>query len=209
MARTIRRSVKRQVEKRHASGGGKFLPPDELLTFTFYLRHRQPVRRRPGSAIDLAELAQRITREDLEAERKRILKRPIEHISRFAKREGMRLVAVDIAARCITFAAKASDAERVFATRLLRFDDAGAQRHHPSGKVRMPHQLARLVHTVVGLDTRPPRGDGLRNHAVASGGNGLQPSQMAGLHRLTTPGRGAGGWIADLEPPRRPGPKGE
>jgi len=200
MTRTIRRSVKRQVEKRHASGGGKFLPPDEVLTFTFYLRHRQPVRRRPGSAIDLAELAKRITREDLEAERRRILKRPIEQISRFAERQGMRLLAVDIAARRVTFAAKASDVERVFATRLLRFDDAGVQRHHPSGKVRMPHQLDRLVHTVVGLDTRPHDCAGLRRGAVAPGGNGLQPSQIAGLYGLTTPGRGAGQCIALIEP---------
>jgi kumamolisin len=200
MARTIRKSVKRQVEKRHSPGGMELLPPDELVTLTFYLRHRQPVRRRPGSAIDLAELAKRVTREDLAAERKRILKRPIEQLRRFAKQQRMRLLAVDIAARCVTLAAKASVVERVFATKLKASDHAGVRRHHPGGKVRMPDQLARIVHTVVGLDTRPPRGEGLRNHAVAAGGNGLRPSEMARLYGLTTPGRGAGQCIAIIEP---------
>jgi kumamolisin len=200
MARTVRKSGKRQVEKQPSPGGREFLPPDEVLTFTFYLRHRQPVRRRPGSAIDLAELAKRVTREELAAERERILKRPIEQISRFARRQRMRLMAVDIAARCVTLAAKASDVERVFATRLIASDHAGVKRHHPGGKVRIPDQLARIVHTVVGLDTRPPRGEGLRHHAVAAGGNGLRPSEMARLYGLTTPGGGAGQCIAIIEP---------
>jgi kumamolisin len=200
MARTTRKPGKRQVAKQSASGGTEFLPPNEMVTFTFYLRHRQPVRRRPGSAIDLAELAKRVTREELAAERERILKRPVEQISRFAKQQRMRLIAVDIPARCVTLAGKASDVERAFATRLIAFDHAGAKRHYPGGKIRMPGELARIVHTVVGLDTRPPRGDSLRNHAVAAGGNGLRPSEMARLYGLTTPGGGAGQCIAIIEP---------
>jgi kumamolisin len=200
VARTARKPGKRKGEKWSSSGGVKFLPPDEMLTLTIYLRHRQPVRRRPGSTLDLVELTKRITLEGLEAERKRILKRPIEQVRRFAEREHMRLLAVDLRSRCVTLVVKASDAERVFATKLLRFDDEGVQRHYPRGKLRMPPQLADIAHTVLGLDTRPPRGELLRNHAGTTNNDSLQPSQIARLYGMATAGRGAGQCIAIIAP---------
>ncbi|MGC0391549.1 MULTISPECIES: hypothetical protein [Bradyrhizobium] len=40
----------------------EYLSPDAPLSLTLYLRHRLPVRRRPGSAIDLSELTRRVTK---------------------------------------------------------------------------------------------------------------------------------------------------
>src|SRR6266568_3931315 len=108
MARTTRRRTHQQA-KRCMSGGLAFLPPDVQLTLTVYLR-----RRRPGSAIDLAELTKRVTPAELEAERRRILKHPVEQVRRFAERQGMRVLNVDLQRRCLTLSTKASDAERTF-----------------------------------------------------------------------------------------------
>jgi kumamolisin len=176
------------------------LPPDTRLTLTIFLRHRGPVRRRPGSAIDLVELTKRVTRKELEAERTRILKQPVERVRRFAKKQHMEVLAVDLKGRCVTLVAKARDAERAFATKLLRFDDAGVRRHYPKGNFRVPRELVSIAHAVLGLDTRPPRGESLRNHSGAVSGDGLLPSEMARLYGITTAGRGAGQCIAIIEP---------
>lgn len=200
MARTARRLAKRRARKRALFGGTQSQPPGERLTLAVYLRHRQPVRRRPGSAIDLAELSKRVTPEELETQRRRILKRPVEQVRRFAARQDMKIVDVDFRRRCITLTAKISDVERAFATKLLRIDDGGVPRHYPKRKPRLPKQLASIVHTVLGLDTRRPRLDRLREHAGAVGGNGLYPSQVARLYGIAAAGRGAGQCIAIIEP---------
>jgi kumamolisin len=198
LSATVR--ARRRPAKQPRSGDADFLPPDTRLTLTIYLRHRMPVRRRPGSAIDLVELTRRVTRQELEAERRRILKQPIERVRRFAKKQRMRVLAVDLKARCATVSAQARDAERAFATKLLRLDEAGVRRHYPKGKLRMPRELASIAHAVLGLDTRSPRGSGLRSHAEDVSGDGLLPSEMARLYGLATAGRGAGQCIAIIEP---------
>src|SRR5216684_1411784 len=139
MARVIRK--RKQPQKKRLSGGANFLPPEESLILTVYLRHRRPVRRRPGSAIDFAELTKRVTLNELKAERRRILKGSVEQVRRFAKRQGMTVKAVDFLGRNVTLRAKAADAERVFSTRLLWMVDAGDRRHYPRRVPRLPRQL--------------------------------------------------------------------
>jgi kumamolisin len=198
MPRAVRK--RRHPQDKRPSGGANFLPPGELLTLTLYLRHRRPVRRRPGSAVDFAELTKRVTLKELKAERRLILKGSIEQIRRFAKRQGLTVKAVDFLGRNVTLRAKASDAERIFSTRLLWMDDAGERRHYPRREPRLPRQLARIAHAVLGLDTRKPRLSKLRENAVAENGSGLLPSQIARLYGLASPRRGAGQSIAIIEP---------
>ena len=176
------------------------MPPDLALTVAIFLRHRRPVRRRPGSAVDFAELSKRVTLKELKAERARILKRPIERIRRFAKRHGMSVKAVDVLGRCVYLRATAAKVERVFSTRLLWFDDVGERRHYPHRAPRLPRQLADIARTVIGLDTRKPRLSRLRQNAIAGGTAGLFPSEIADLYGIRTAGRGAGQCIAIIEP---------
>jgi kumamolisin len=191
---------RRQRRQKQESGGADFLPPDQPLILTIYLRHRLPVRRRPGSAIDFAELTRRVTLKELRAERRGILKGSIERVRRFAEQQGMTVRAVDVLGRNVTLRAKASDAERAFSTRLLWVDDAGERRHYPRREPRLPRPLARIAHAVLGLDTRKPRFSRLRQNAVADIGSGLLPSEIARLYGIATPRRGAGQRIAIIEP---------
>src|SRR6266404_1732788 len=110
MARPVWRP--NRTQRKSQSGGGNFLPPDEFLTLTVYLRHRRPVRRRPGSAIDFSELTKRVTLTELRIERRRILKDIVERVRRFAKCQGMKVKAVDFLGRKVTLRARASDVER-------------------------------------------------------------------------------------------------
>ena len=181
------------------SGGAKALPPDTQLTITFYLRHRQKVRRRPGSAADLAELTPRVTPAQLEAQRRHLLEPAVEKVAQFAEQTHMKVLEVDYRRRCITLRGKASDAERAFSTKLLRSADAEAQ-HYPARRPKVPNALAHLVHGFVGLDTRPPSAGRMRAHVDGADGKGLLPSEMAKLYGITTVGRGAGQCIAIVAP---------
>lgn len=174
------------------------LPANKTLMIAVYLRHRMRVRR-PGSSVDLAELGRRVSHKELEAERRRVLQRPVKQVRRFAERYGMKVVKVDFLRRCVKLRAKVVEAERAFATKLRRADPAIDHRHYPTYKPRLPPQLAKIVHSVVGLDTRPTLGR-LRSHARLSAGSGLYPSHFARLYGLVSPGRGAGQRIAVIEP---------
>jgi kumamolisin len=183
-----------------ASSGETFLAPDEILTLSVYLRHRRPVLRRPGSAIDFAELTRRVTLTGLRAERKRILKPIVARVRRFAERQGMTVRRVDWLGRCITLRAKAADAERAFSTRLRWIEDEGDRRYYPQRQPKMPKALRPIVHAVLGLDNRKPQLSRLRENVAAEGSNGLLPSQIAALYGLTAASRGAGQCIAIIEP---------
>jgi kumamolisin len=176
------------------------VPSDQPLTLVVYLRHRRPMRRRPGSAIDLAELTVRVSLEQLEAERRRILKRPVDRIRRFAARHGMTVLEIDFLRRCVWLRASAADAERAFATRLVSVETDGQKQHCPARKLRLPQPLADIAHAVIGLDTRPPRFGKLRSHAEPGGDSGLYPSQIAKLYGIATTGLGAGQCIGIIAP---------
>jgi kumamolisin len=189
-----------QPPAKAVSGEGKFLSPDQPLVLTVYLRHRLPVRRRPGSAIDLAELTKRVTLKELKAERRKLLHRSVERVRRFARRFGMTVKGVDFLGRTVTIRAKAAAAERAFSTRLIWVDDDGERRYCPSRVPSQPPQLKPIAHAVLGLDTRKPRLSRLRENVAAGDGSGLLPSEIARLYGLTTANGSAGQCIAIIEP---------
>ena len=196
-ARPSRRAA--QPEGQEAPRGVP-LSPRHPLTLTVYLRHRQRVRRRPGSAADLAELGVRVSRKQLEEERKRILKRPVAQVRRFAEGHGMKVVNVNFLSRTVILRTRTSNAEDAFSTKLVRVDDDGAPRHRPTSPPKLPKALAKIAHAVVGMDTRLPKFGRLRSRAEAGNGQGLRPSRIAGLYGIATAGRGAGQRIAIIEP---------
>jgi len=112
----------------------------------------------------------------------------------------MKVLDVDFLRRCVSLGVKASDAERAFATKLVWADGEGQRRHRPTRKPRLPRALARIVHAVVGLDTRSAKLGALRSHAGPDGDDGLYPSQIARLYGISTQGRGAGQCIGIIAP---------
>jgi kumamolisin len=203
LAHEARRGKRDASERRRRPklGARVSLPPDESITLSVYLRHRQPVRRRPGSTVDLAELMRRVSHEELKTERKRILQGPVEQVHHFATQNGLTMVDVDFLRRCVKLRGTASDVERTFATKLIWTDGGDGRRQHcPARKPQFPRPLTDIAHAVLGLDGRPARLDRLRSHVGPNGGNGLYPSQIARLYGIATDGRGAGQCIAIIEP---------
>ncbi len=175
------------------------LLPDERFILTLYLKHGRGLRRRRGSAEDLAELMKRVSREQLEVERRQEFKGPIAQVSRFAKRNGMAIIDAD-ALRCrVKLSVAVADAERVFATELRQMQHGERLYHFPILPPRLPPALAEIVQAVLGLDARPSIRK-LRNMAGPGGNTGLFPSAMARLYGMETGGRGAGQCIAIVEP---------
>jgi len=157
------------------------------------------VRRRLGSAVDLTELGVRLSCEELELERTKILIRPIQRLKRFAKQHNMKVLDIDLLRRCITLSVKVRDVERAFATNLV-WSDAERSSHYPFRKPRIPRPLDEIAHAVVGLDTRPLRFDKLESRAGAGGDTGLFPSRIAELYGIGAAGRGAGQCVGIIVP---------
>jgi kumamolisin len=190
------------ARKRGASSGDfASVAPREPVVLTIYLRHRQRVRRRPGSAADLAELSRRVSHRELEAERKQVLKRSIAEVRRFAKLHRMKVLEIDYLRRRVRLGSTASAVGQAFATHLKWSDEsADSGRHYPVRKPSLPKRLGRIVHAVLGMDTRPLSLGRLRSHAEAGGSDGLLPTEMARLYGLDGIGRGAGQCVALIEP---------
>ena len=183
-----------------SSGDLASVAPREPVVLTIYLRHRQR-RRRPGSAPDLAELSRRVSHRELEAERKRVLKRSVAEVRRFAKRHRMKVLEIDYLRRRVRLGSTASSVGQAFATHLEWSEEgAGGRRHYPVRKPSVPKRLGRIAHAVLGMDTRPLSLGRLRSHAEPDGSNGLYPAEMARLYGIDGIGRGAGQCIALIEP---------
>lgn len=166
------------------------------MLLTLYFKRPRRKRRRPGSAADLEELTQRISREQLAAKRKRALARPVAAIRRFAKRHRIKVVDVDPARCRLTLSARPADAARAFAVALQKSE----QDHwYPSRAPRLPKPLDKFTEAVLGLDQRP-MASRLRNMAGPAGGNGLLPSEMARLYGMITAGQGGGQCVAVVTP---------
>lgn len=181
--------------------GAQALPPDTELSLMIYLRHRRPVRRRPGSRADLAELSVRMKRSELAMERRQRLREPIREIRKLAAQAGMRLQDVDLVRRTARLETHAVKAERLFSTRLVRTGEGGApSAFYPTHPPRLPRPWGKLIHAVLGLDQRPLGMTGLRPDMTVSEGTGLFPSRIGALYGLTDAGNGAGQTIALIEP---------
>jgi kumamolisin len=187
------------LRRRGARGSSteKKRPAADPLELTLYLRHRTAVRR-PGSANDLRDLIRSVSAEQLAAERRKLLARPVAQVRAFAKRHGMRVIDVDFLRRRVRLRADAKDAERAFSTTLREVDIDGGRRRCPAQKPKLPRELAAIVHAVLGLDQRPRLG--LRARAGPGGRDGLYPSDIARLYGIAAAGRGAGQCVALIEP---------
>ena len=191
------RPKRKKRNKKTAPGVAK--APEQRLVVSLHLKRPYRKRRRPGSAADLDELSHRISREDMAAERKRALAKPVAALRRFAKAHGMKVLEVDLPRCRVKLGVRQRDAERVFATALRQIDAAGAASLYPTRLPRLPRALARFTDTVLGLDQRPVASH-LRGMAGADGRAELLPSDMARLYGMTVPGQGAGQCIAIVSP---------
>jgi kumamolisin len=175
------------------------LSPDATLDVTFHLVPQERARRRPGSAADIVELSERVSREELAVSRRKALKQPVAEIRRFAKNNGMSITEESPDLCRVKLRARVADAERLFRSPLQVVELEGRQYRCPRKRCHVPSPLRGKVRAVLGLDQRP-RLRRLRSLAAGIGTSGLLPTEIARLYGLETARQGAGQCVAIIEP---------
>src|ERR1700682_4335184 len=97
--------------------------PDERIVITVHLKRRSPDKFQPGSAGDLARLAQPITRRALAAQRRRTHAHADSRIEQLAKKYGVTVRDIDLVQRTVMLQAPARLMSEIFGATLRIYDD--------------------------------------------------------------------------------------
>ncbi len=172
------------------------VPPDEVIEVSLYLRPRDVAAAPPEAAID--------TRAELRSRREQMHRDDIRLVADFAAANGLTVVTADAARRLVRLAGPANRMEQAFRTNLQHYrgaDDGGAKRDFRgrSGALHLPRELADIVESVLGLDTRPVARQRLVQPRDATTLQAHLPNQFATLYDFPAGLDGSGQTIALIE----------
>jgi kumamolisin len=159
-------------------------PPDEPIEVSIYLKPR-------GHHMGMS-------RAELTARRTTDHAADIKLIENFAKSADLKVEAVDPGRRLVRLSGTAAQMQSAFKTSLSAYQDGKHKYRGRSGALSMPADMAAIVESVLGLDTRPaaaPRR--IKPHATA--GASYLPNQVAAFYNYPTGVTGAGQCIALIE----------
>jgi len=163
------------------------VPDDEEIEISLYLKPS-------GGA------GARRSRVQIAAERQAAYQGDIERIVAFAGEAGLAVVAVQAERRVVKLKGDAKTVQRIFRTRLGRYQGGGQVFRGRAGMLSLPADLIPIVEAVLGLDTRPAAAARLvypDRDAVA--GTSFLPNQVAGFYDVPGDVTGAGECIALIE----------
>jgi len=124
----------------------------------------------------------------------------IQLVTDFAKQAGLTVVAVEPARRLIRLAGTAEKMQAAFKTELMEYKDGGNAFRGRTGALSMPADVADVVESVLGLDTRPAAQPRLvKPHAAAASDTSYLPNQVAKFYNYPTSVTGKGQCIAIIE----------
>jgi kumamolisin len=166
------------------------VPAEEKVEVSLYLKPRHDTHHAPRSGDPRA---------DLRAQRIRQHGGDIKLIQEFAHEAGLTIVTVDAARRLIRLAGTAATMETAFRTKLHHFRDGRLHFRSRTGRLHMPSDVAHIVESVMGLDTRPAAQPRLIRHPNAAAATSYLPTQIAALYNYPTGVTGAGQCIALIE----------
>jgi kumamolisin len=158
---------------------------DEAIEVSVYLKPRSQ-----HLGVSQAEMLSHRTREHAG---------DIKLVEAFAKAAGLHVVSVEPARRLIRLSGTAAQMQAAFKTSLGQYQNASHEYRGRSGSLSMPSDMADVVESVLGLDTRPaasPRR--IKPHAAAAGSSYL-PNQVTQFYNYPTGVTGAGQCIALIE----------
>lgn len=161
--------------------------PDERIVVELHLKRRSPDKFPPGSAGDLARLAQPITRRSLAAQRRRTHARAAVRVKKFAKANGIIVRSVDLTGRTVTLDGTARQMAEIFGATLRIYDDGHRRFRARIGHLVVPSAIAPWTRAILGFDQRPLAATSesrLQALAGAAAGPGLWPTQLAALYGI-------------------------
>jgi kumamolisin len=159
--------------------------PDEAIEVSVYLKPR-------GQHVG-------VTRETMASSRAAEHESDIKLVEAFAKAAGLTVEAVEPGRRLIRLSGTAAQMQAAFKTSLGQYQDGAHEFRGRSGALSLPADVAAVVESVLGLDTRPaaaPRR--IKPHSAAAGASFL-PNEVAGFYKYPKGVTGAGQCIALIE----------
>ena len=153
--------------------------PGEPVEVSIYLKPR------PGGA--------------LPAQREELYRDDVRLVTDFAAAHGLTIVTAEPARRLVQLSGPASRMQQAFRTSLYQYADAGRQFRGRSGALQLPQELADVVESVLGLDTRPVARPRLVARPATATEAGHPPNQFAALYDFPSGLNGSGQTIALIE----------
>jgi kumamolisin len=175
-----RRSVPLRGSHRPKPEGAKIVgvvDAGEPVVVWVYLKNPASKKPRPGSAADLAALAEPTTRRKLARERAAEYAQAVNAMKNFAKTNSLTIRRFQAARRCIILKGSAAKMTKAFGASIRVYDDGQQRFRARSGSLRIPPSIARWTRAVLGFDHRPQVM--LRSLAGAGAEMGLWPSEVA------------------------------
>jgi kumamolisin len=166
--------------RRHAD-----VAADEAIEVSVYLKPRGP-----QSAATPAEMS---------ARRAGVHEDDIKLVEAFAASVGLKVVAVEPGRRLIRLAGSAALMQAAFKTALGVYHDGKARYRGRSGSLSLPADVAAVVESVLGLDTRPAAAPRRVLPRAAKAGESFLPNLVARLYNFPSGVTGAGQCIGLIE----------
>lgn len=161
--------------------------PEQPILITVYLKRRSPDKFQPGSAGDLARLAQPITRRALATQRRRTHAHAAARIEQVAKKYGVTVRDIDLVGRTVMLQAPARLMTQIFGAVLRIYDDGTHRFRARVGQLTIPREIAPWTRAILGFDQRPmetrPVGR-LRALVGDAASGGLWPTEIAALYGI-------------------------
>jgi len=179
--------------------------PTDTIEVSVYLKSREddsllnigPLSAEQAASQSSGKLA---SRENLRADRADAHADDIAKVVEFANNMGLTVVKTDPARRLIKLAGPADKLEAAFRTKLHYYNNGTVAFRARSGSLSAPKDVADVIESVLGLDTRPQAQPRLTHHAEPHAIGGHLPNEVAKLYNFpNTPGMGKGQCIAIIE----------
>lgn len=118
-------------------------------------------------------------------------------VQQFAAANGLTVTAIEPARRRVALSGRAAQIETAFRTRLYDYRDGTHRFHVPAGPLSLPADLAEVIESLLGLDTRPIA----HPHFVPLAGPapGYLPNEVGRLYGFPSNADGSGQCIAIIE----------
>jgi kumamolisin len=142
-----------------------------------------------------------VSREALAASRADAHKGDIQLIRDFAKEAGLTVVAVEPARRLVKLSGTVAAMQAAFKTSLGHYREGAHEYRGRSGTLSLPDDVAEVVESVLGLDTRPAAAPRLvmQSAAAAAAATSYLPNHVAKFYKYPAGVTGAGQCIGLIE----------
>lgn len=166
------------------------VPDTEAIEVSLYLKPRQM-----GDAVAASDDPRQAMREA----RRELHQPDIEAIRHFAAAHRLHVVEEDAARRLVRLSGTAAAMHEAFKVKLRHHKRAGSSFRYYTGALQLPEDIAPIVESVLGLDTRPVARRKIIIRDAASTSPSYLPNQIGALYGIPTDHTGSGECIAIIE----------